>query len=127
MYSLLRDSPLLRNICIMCTNNSFHFSFKSLNGYGSEFYLKFYLCSNHAILFLNVMRYIITVDVCFLLEQLQLTKATTVQATGVASNLVEAIQGVGFKLQTLSLSFEDFDKEDAAAVSGEGADVQASE
>lgn len=56
-----------------------------------------------------------------------LTKATTVQATGVASNLVEAIQGVGFKLQTLSLSFEDFDKEDAAAVSGEGADVQASE
>ncbi|VAH07458.1 unnamed protein product [Triticum turgidum subsp. durum] len=64
----------------------------------------------------------------FLLEQLQLTKATTVQATGVASNLVEAIQGVGFKLQTLSLSFEDFDKADAAAaVTGEGADVQASE
>nr|BAJ98599.1 predicted protein [Hordeum vulgare subsp. vulgare] len=61
-----------------------------------------------------------------------LTKATTVQATGVASNLVEAIQGVGFKLQTLSLSFEDFDKADAAAaaaaaVTGEGADVQASE
>lgn len=80
----------------------------------------FYSC----ILFLIV----VTVDVCYLLEQLQLTKATTVQATGVASNLVEAIQGVGFKLQTLSLSFEDFDKADAAAaVAGEGADVQASE
>ncbi|GMP30380.1 hypothetical protein CsSME_00005074 [Camellia sinensis var. sinensis] len=32
---------------------------------------------------------------------------TTVQATGVASNLVEIIQGLGFKLQTLNLSFED--------------------
>lgn len=37
----------------------------------------------------------------------QLTKQTTVQATGVASNLVEIIQGSGFKLQTLNLSFED--------------------
>ena len=46
------------------------------------------------------------------------------QATGVASNLVEAIQGVGFKLQTLSLSFEDFDKADAAAVPAENADDQ---
>jgi hypothetical protein len=44
-----------------------------------------------------------------LLCVLQLTKETTVQATGVASNLVEAIQGAGFKLQTLSLSFDDFD------------------
>ncbi|XP_039016792.1 uncharacterized protein LOC120147501 [Hibiscus syriacus] len=32
---------------------------------------------------------------------------TTVQATGVASNLVELIQGAGFKLQTLNLSFDD--------------------
>lgn len=38
---------------------------------------------------------------------LQLTKQTTVQATGVASNLVEIIQGSGFKLQTLNPSFED--------------------
>lgn len=38
---------------------------------------------------------------------LQLTKQTTVQATGVASNLVEIIQGSGFKLQTLNLSFGD--------------------
>ncbi|KAF7129255.1 hypothetical protein RHSIM_Rhsim10G0026900 [Rhododendron simsii] len=37
----------------------------------------------------------------------ELTKQTTVQATGVASNLVEIIQGSGFKLQTLNLSFED--------------------
>ncbi|CAN6486086.1 unnamed protein product [Victoria cruziana] len=37
----------------------------------------------------------------------ELTKQTTVQATGVASNLVEMIQGSGFKLQTLNLSFED--------------------
>lgn len=37
----------------------------------------------------------------------QLTKQTTVQATGVASSLVEIIQGSGFKLQTLNLSFED--------------------
>jgi hypothetical protein len=70
--------------------------------------------------------YVVFVDVCFLLPQLQLTKETTVQATGVASNLVEAIQGVGFKLQTLSLSFEDFDKADAAAVPAENADDQSS-
>lgn len=38
---------------------------------------------------------------------MQLRKQTTVQATGVASNLVEVIQGAGFKLQTLNLSFED--------------------
>ncbi|CAL4892897.1 unnamed protein product [Urochloa decumbens] len=44
-----------------------------------------------------------------------LTKETTVQATGVASNLVEAIQGAGFKLQTLSLSFDDFDEATARA------------
>ncbi|XVF58136.1 hypothetical protein PTKIN_Ptkin07bG0038700 [Pterospermum kingtungense] len=37
----------------------------------------------------------------------ELTKQTTVQATGVASNLVEIIQGAGFKLQTLNLSFDD--------------------
>ncbi|KAG4969828.1 hypothetical protein JHK85_036249 [Glycine max] len=36
-----------------------------------------------------------------------LKKQTTVQATGVASSLVETIQGSGFKLQTLNLSFED--------------------
>ncbi|EPS70496.1 hypothetical protein M569_04270, partial [Genlisea aurea] len=39
----------------------------------------------------------------------ELTKQTSVQATGVASNLVEVIQGSGFKLQTLNLSFEDED------------------
>ena len=37
----------------------------------------------------------------------QLTKQTTVQATGVVSSLVELIQGSGFKLQTLNLSFVD--------------------
>lgn len=52
-----------------------------------------------------------------------LTKETTVQATGVASNLVEAIQGAGFKLQTLSLSFNDFDE----ATAGVGGGVQSSE
>jgi hypothetical protein len=46
-----------------------------------------------------------------------------VQATGVASNLVEAIQGAGFKLQTLSLSFDDFDEPAAGA----GGTVQSSE
>jgi copper chaperone CopZ len=40
----------------------------------------------------------------------ELLKQTTVQATGVASNLVETIQGAGFKLQTLNLSFEDDDE-----------------
>jgi len=40
----------------------------------------------------------------------KLLKQTTVQATGVASNLVETIQGAGFKLQTLNLSFEDDDE-----------------
>lgn len=43
----------------------------------------------------------------------QLEKQTTIQATGVASSLVETIQGLGFKLQTLNLSFDD---EDTAAV-----------
>ncbi|XP_068638853.1 uncharacterized protein [Aristolochia californica] len=38
---------------------------------------------------------------------LELTKQTTIQSTGVASNLVEVIQGSGFKLQTLNLSFLD--------------------
>jgi hypothetical protein len=42
----------------------------------------------------------------------QLEKQTTIQATGVASSLV--IQGLGFKLQTLNLSFDD--DENVAAV-----------
>ncbi|MCI26791.1 hypothetical protein A2U01_0047988 [Trifolium medium] len=41
-------------------------------------------------------------------------KQTTIQATGVASSLVETIQGLGFKLQTLNLSFND--DENVAAV-----------
>ncbi|CAN8236395.1 unnamed protein product [Cochlearia groenlandica] len=40
----------------------------------------------------------------------ELSKQTTVQATGVASSLVETIQGAGFKLHTLNLSFEDEDE-----------------
>ncbi|KAJ3672105.1 hypothetical protein LUZ60_006826 [Juncus effusus] len=40
-----------------------------------------------------------------------LIKETTVQATGVASGLVEILQGAGFKLQSLSLSFEDEEDE----------------
>lgn len=60
---------------------------------------------------------------CYRVFFFQLTKETTVQATGVASNLVEAIQGAGFKLQTLSLSFDDFDEPAAGA----GGIVQSSE
>ncbi|KAK1257163.1 hypothetical protein QJS04_geneDACA000146 [Acorus gramineus] len=41
------------------------------------------------------------------IASVELAKQTTVQATGVASSLVEIIQGAGFKLQTLNLSFED--------------------
>ncbi|KAF8399312.1 hypothetical protein HHK36_015177 [Tetracentron sinense] len=41
------------------------------------------------------------------IASVELAKQTTVQATGVASSLVEIIQGSGFKLQTLNLSFED--------------------
>ncbi|XP_027152724.1 uncharacterized protein LOC113752884 [Coffea eugenioides] len=41
------------------------------------------------------------------IASVELTKQTTVQATGVASNLVEVIQSKGFKLQTLNLSFQD--------------------
>ncbi|XP_073278363.1 uncharacterized protein [Primulina huaijiensis] len=41
------------------------------------------------------------------IASVELTKQTIVQATGVASNLVEIIQGSGFKLQTLNLSFQD--------------------
>lgn len=43
------------------------------------------------------------------IASVELTKQTTVQATGVASNLVEIIQSKGFKLQTLNLSFQDED------------------
>lgn len=41
------------------------------------------------------------------IASIELKKQTTVQATGVASGLVEIIQGSGFKLQTLHLSFDD--------------------
>ncbi|KAL1357119.1 hypothetical protein AAHE18_05G233600 [Arachis hypogaea] len=41
------------------------------------------------------------------LATVELKKQTTVQATGVASSLVETIQGSGFKLQTLNLSFDE--------------------
>ncbi|XP_058773173.1 uncharacterized protein LOC131647280 [Vicia villosa] len=41
------------------------------------------------------------------LATVELEKQTTIQATGVASSLVETIQGLGFKLQTLNLSFDD--------------------
>ncbi|KAF8010905.1 hypothetical protein BT93_J1517 [Corymbia citriodora subsp. variegata] len=41
------------------------------------------------------------------IARVELTKQTTIQATGVASSLVETIQGAGFKLQTLNLSFEE--------------------
>ncbi|KAK1290635.1 hypothetical protein QJS10_CPB18g01817 [Acorus calamus] len=41
------------------------------------------------------------------IASVELAKQMTVQATGVASSLVEIIQGAGFKLQTLNLSFED--------------------
>ncbi|CAL5185774.1 unnamed protein product [Lathyrus oleraceus] len=47
------------------------------------------------------------------LATLELEKQTTIQATGVASGIVETIQGLGFKLQTLNLSFDD---EDVVAV-----------
>uniref|UniRef100_A0A6N2MA75 Uncharacterized protein n=1 Tax=Salix viminalis TaxID=40686 RepID=A0A6N2MA75_SALVM len=48
------------------------------------------------------------------LASVELTKQTTVQATGVASSLVELVQSSGFKLQTLNLSFQD--EEDALPV-----------
>ncbi|XP_022150072.1 uncharacterized protein LOC111018338 [Momordica charantia] len=41
------------------------------------------------------------------IASVELTKQTTIQSTGVASSLIEAIQGAGFKLQTLNLSFKD--------------------
>ncbi|GMH11554.1 hypothetical protein Nepgr_013395 [Nepenthes gracilis] len=44
------------------------------------------------------------------IASVELTKQTTIQATGVASGLVEIIQGSGFKLQTLNLSFADEDE-----------------
>ncbi|KAI9082556.1 hypothetical protein K1719_035425 [Acacia pycnantha] len=47
------------------------------------------------------------------IASVELKKQTTVQATGVASGLVETLQGSGFKLQALNLSFEG--EEDAAA------------
>lgn len=53
------------------------------------------------------MRFIQILMWIMIFSPVQLAKQTTVQATGVASTLVEAIQGSGFKLQTLNLSFED--------------------
>lgn len=38
---------------------------------------------------------------------LQLVKQTDIQATGVASSLVETIVQAGFKIQALSLGFDD--------------------
>ena len=43
---------------------------------------------------------------------LQLVKQTNIQATGVASSLVEIIEQAGFKMQALSLGFDDDDAED---------------
>lgn len=43
---------------------------------------------------------------------LQLVKQTNIQATGVASGLVEIIEQAGFKMQALSLGFDDDDAED---------------
>ncbi|CAH9067924.1 unnamed protein product [Cuscuta europaea] len=43
------------------------------------------------------------------MASVELTKQTAIQATGVASSLVETIQGSGFKLQTLNLSFKDIE------------------
>lgn len=42
----------------------------------------------------------------------ELVKQTTVQATGVASGLVEMLLGMDFKLQSLCLSFEDEEDEE---------------
>ncbi|CAH9088873.1 unnamed protein product [Cuscuta epithymum] len=47
------------------------------------------------------------VQVAESMASVELTKQTVIQATGVASSLVETIQGSGFKLQTLNLSFKD--------------------
>lgn len=43
---------------------------------------------------------------------MQLVKQTNIQATGVASSLVEIIEQAGFKMQALSLGFDDDDAED---------------
>ena len=43
---------------------------------------------------------------------LQLVKQTNIQATGVASSLVEIIEQAGFKMQALSLGFDDDDGDD---------------
>lgn len=42
----------------------------------------------------------------------QLVKQTNIQASGVASSLVEIIEQAGFKMQALSLGFDDDDTED---------------
>ncbi|KAG0570162.1 hypothetical protein M758_6G137800 [Ceratodon purpureus] len=42
----------------------------------------------------------------------ELVKQTSIQATGVASSLVEIIEQAGFKMQALSLGFDDDDAED---------------
>lgn len=41
------------------------------------------------------------------MASVELSMQTTMQATGVASGFVETLQGLGFKLRTLNLSFQD--------------------
>lgn len=57
------------------------------------------------------------------------TKASTVQAAAVSSSLVEALQGAGFGLQTVSLGFNDDGSESAAELfavyTAEGSDLLA--
>lgn len=61
---------------------------------------------------LVVLYAIITGVLNFLYERLQLTKQTNIQATGVASSLVQIIEQAGFKMQALSLGFDEDDEED---------------
>jgi putative NIF3 family GTP cyclohydrolase 1 type 2 len=51
-------------------------------------------------------------NLIFVHERLQLTKQTNIQATGVASSLVQIIEQAGFKMQALSLGFDEDDDED---------------
>lgn len=62
---------------------------------------------------------------CF--ATVQCTKTTTVQAAAVSSSLVEALQGAGFGLQSITLGFNDDGTEMASELfsvyGGEGNDV----
>lgn len=70
-----------------------------------------YLLSRELVIFLLGTEFV-HVSSVFRMWLSQLVKQTDIQATGVASSLVELIENAGFKMQALSLGFDGDEAED---------------